>query len=117
MSSPIMPITGPLGPASPTPPATAGGGDFAVLMSKLYGSGHGPDIEAGRGGPPPELLDQMAAADEINQQLRESGRELRFSIAEPAAGVKVELHDLDGNALRTVPVAEALEIAAGKPVE
>jgi hypothetical protein len=117
MSSPIMPIMGPLGPVSPTPPATAGGGDFAVLMSKLYGSAQGPDIEAARGSPPPELLDQMAAADEINQQLHESGRELRFSIAESGAGVKVELHDLDGNALRAVPVAEALDIAAGKPVE
>jgi hypothetical protein len=117
MSSPIMPIRGPLGPSSPTPPATAGGGDFAVLMSKLYGSDQGPGIEAARGGPPPELLDQMAAADEINQRLHESGRELRFSIAESGTDVKVELQDLDGSVLRTVSVAEALEIAAGKPVE
>jgi secreted protein with Ig-like and vWFA domain len=117
MSSPILPITGPLGRPSQTSPLSSRGADFAAIMSTLSSSSHEPDIEAARGGPPPELLEQMAGADQINQQLRESGRQLRFATVEDGPGATVELQDLEGNTLRGISVAEAVEIAAGKPVE
>ena len=38
-------------------------------------------IDLTEGGPPPELLDQMARADEINMRLRRSGREICFALS------------------------------------
>jgi hypothetical protein len=68
------------------------------------------------GDPPPEVMDQIAAAGRISRQLHESGHELRFS-DDPGGRVTVELRDREGNAVRTMKIAEALEIAAGKPLE
>jgi hypothetical protein len=66
--------------------------------------------------PPPEVLDQIAAAGRICRQLGESGRELRFSEGQEGR-VTVELADREGNTVKSMLISEALEIAAGKPLE
>lgn len=117
MSSPILPIDGPRGLSSSTSIARDTGDEIATFMSELSASERALAIGAGRGGPPPEVLDQITAASRINEQLRESGYELCFSTSEKGARVKIELRDSQGNTVRTVSAAEAIEIAAGKPLQ
>jgi hypothetical protein len=90
MSSPILHIQGSPGPSEGPP---------------------GP-IEAFRGGPPPEVLDQMALAGAVDEGLRESGRQLRFLPAGHGERTRIELHDRD-DGVRILSVAETVDIAAG----
>jgi hypothetical protein len=75
-----------------------------------------PEGEASPSGPPPEVLDQIAAAGKIGEQLREVGHELRFFAPTDGGRVRIEIHDRDGNVLGTVSPAAALELAAGSPL-
>jgi hypothetical protein len=65
--------------------------------------------------PPPELRAEILAAQRAVQDLHDRGRELHFEMAE--GRVRIELRDLDGNVLKTIPASEALDIAGGKAVE
>jgi hypothetical protein len=67
--------------------------------------------------PPPDLIDQISTAARVAEELRSMGRELHFEPpATPGGRVVVQVRDLSGNVIRTVPPAEALEIAGGKQV-
>ncbi|MEA2267923.1 MAG: hypothetical protein QOF29_3760 [bacterium] len=61
--------------------------------------------------PPPELLDEISAAQRAVRDMHERGRELHFEMAD--GRVHIELRDLEGNVLREIPPSQALEIAAG----
>lgn len=115
MSSPILPITGPLGPAAP--PSSAVAGDIAAFVSELDASQRALTVEAGRGGPPQEVLDQMAGADAIHQQLLQGGREPRFTLDGPGRSPTVALHDRETGASRPMTVAETAALAVGEPAE
>jgi hypothetical protein len=65
--------------------------------------------------PPPELRAEILAAQRAVRDMHERGRELHFEMAE--GRLRIELRDLDGNVLRTIPGSEALEIASGRAVE
>jgi hypothetical protein len=65
--------------------------------------------------PPPELGAQMLAAQRVVRDLYERGRELHFEMTD--GRLRIELRDLDGNVLKTIPPSHALEIAGGKAVE
>jgi hypothetical protein len=114
MSSPILPIESPLGPPRVTSPA-AGAEDIGAFVSELTASETTLALAASRGGPPPEVLDQIAAAGRVDERLREGGHRLRFTPAQPGERTRIELCDREGNAVRTLSTAEALEMAAGKP--
>jgi uncharacterized FlaG/YvyC family protein len=77
--------------------------DAAVSVSALPSS------------PPASVLEEMHAASRVADELRGMKRELHF---EPTDGgrVVVQVRDLDGNVLRTVPPSQALDIAAGGPI-
>ena len=66
--------------------------------------------------PPTEVLEQMHEAGRVAQELRSQQRELHF---EPTGNgrVVVEVRDLDGNVIRTIPPSRALEIAAGAALD
>lgn len=70
--------------------------------------------------PPPEVLEAMSAAGRVAQELHAQGRELRFvTPAESGADggrVRIEVTDLDGDVLRTIPPSEALDVATGSPL-
>jgi flagellar protein FlaG len=69
-------------------------------------------------GPPPEVLEAMDAAGRVARELHATGRELRFTPPEdPVGRVLVEVCDLDGNVLRTIPPSEALDVATGTPLD
>jgi hypothetical protein len=63
------------------------------------------------------VLDQMARAEQINSRLREQGYELSFALSLDGCQLEIELRDSAGRLLRMISPAEAVEIAAGKPVD
>jgi len=70
-------------------------------------------IDLTRGGPPAELLDQMARADEINVRLRRQGREIAFAMSSDGRSLQIELRDAAGCVLRTLSLSEAIDLAEG----
>jgi hypothetical protein len=94
MSSPITSITDLLGPA----------GQVAPL------------IEAASLTPPPDVLEQVAQAAVVHDELRAGGHELAFLGGSPGEPVSVEVRDTHGNALESLSIADAFDVAAGKPL-
>jgi flagellar protein FlaG len=66
--------------------------------------------------PPPAVLEDVHAAARVYQELRSQQRELHFEV-NPGGGVAVQVRDLDGNVIRTIPARQALEVASGAPLD
>ena len=66
--------------------------------------------------PPEHLLEEMFAASQVANTLHEQGRELHFESV-GTGRVVVQVRDLDGNVIRTIPAGKALDVAAGAPIE
>ena len=66
--------------------------------------------------PPEHLFEEMFAASQVANALHEQGRELHFETAGNGR-VVVQVRDLDGNVIRTIPPAKALGVAAGDPLD
>jgi hypothetical protein len=62
--------------------------------------------------PPPAVLEEMHAAAGVFDELQASSRELHFELT-GSGRVEVQVRDLDGNVLREIAPAKALEVAAG----
>ncbi len=116
MSSPIIPIEGLSDVPILTLPADVSAERIGVLAPALAEGETMLALIARTDGPPPELLEQIAAAAMIEEQLREGGRQLRFLATEDGL-TRIEIHDRDGNLLGTLSTAQALEVAAGKPLD
>jgi uncharacterized FlaG/YvyC family protein len=67
--------------------------------------------------PPAEVLAEMEAASQRYDELRSQQRELHFTRDEAQNRVVVEVRDLDGNVLRTIPPSKALDVISGAPLE
>jgi uncharacterized FlaG/YvyC family protein len=65
--------------------------------------------------PPENVLEEMHAASQVADTLREQARELHFETV-GSGRVVVQVRDLDGNVIRTIPPAAALDVAAGAPL-
>jgi uncharacterized FlaG/YvyC family protein len=63
--------------------------------------------------PPSEVLEEMQRASERYDELKAQQRELRFAADPSTNRVIVEVRDLDGNVLKTIPPSKALEIISG----
>jgi FlaG protein len=63
--------------------------------------------------PPAEVLDAIGAAAERAAELRSQNRELHFRKDEATGRVIVQVRDLAGNVIRTIPPSSALEIMSG----
>lgn len=113
MSSPILPIKAP----TDMPSVAASAEEIGALVSEIKASERPRAFVASRGGPPAELLDEVAAAGHIEQQLRERGYRLRFLAQPHGQRTRIELCDADGNIVKSISTAEAFELAAGKPLE
>jgi hypothetical protein len=66
--------------------------------------------------PPEHLFEEMYVASKVADTLRAQARELHFETVGDGR-VVVEVRDLDGNVIRTIPPVGALDIAAGAPLE
>ena len=63
--------------------------------------------------PTPDARELVAKAAEVVQKLHERNRELHFSTDESTNRVVIEVRDLDGNVIKTIPPAKALDIMSG----
>jgi hypothetical protein len=66
--------------------------------------------------PPPEVLDEVGAAAARAEALALANRELHFRVDEDSGRVVIEVRDLDGNVIRTIPPSEALDVMAGAAI-
>src|SRR3954451_1939560 len=66
--------------------------------------------------PPEHVLEQMYDASKVADTLHAQARELHFE-AVGSGRVVVEVRDLDGNVIRTIPPAAALDVAGGDRLE
>jgi hypothetical protein len=115
MSSPILPTRGPLAPLNSMPSPNDAPADVDVFKAEFAAVDRMLASDAPDGEPPSEVLEQIAATGRISRRLHESGHELRF-IEGSGGRVMVELQDCEGKTVRTMKIAEALELAAGKPL-
>jgi hypothetical protein len=93
-------------PSRPAPSTHASGAvDSAVHVDTFPSS------------PPPEVHDAMAVAAQSYEKLQKAGRQLSFQVNDATGKLTVEVHDLQGNLLFTVPASKALEVAAGGSLE
>ncbi len=66
--------------------------------------------------PPPEVHEAMGVANQAYHNLQAKGSELRFKINEATGKLSVEVHDVHGNLMFTVPASTALDVASGQPL-
>jgi hypothetical protein len=63
--------------------------------------------------PTPEAREMVNRAAEVVQQLHEANRELHFTKDKSSNRVVIEVRDLEGNVIKTIPPAKALDILSG----
>jgi flagellar protein FlaG len=63
--------------------------------------------------PPREALDEVAKASEIADKLHSDNRELHFEMDKDSKRVIIQVKDLDGRVIRTIPPSEALGVMSG----
>jgi hypothetical protein len=66
--------------------------------------------------PPSEVHDAMGVANQAYHDLKAQGAEMRFKVNEATGKLTVEIHDVHGNLLFTVPASTALDVASGQPL-
>ena len=93
MSSPTLPITAPRAKQTRHAVGARGRRRYRRVPVRAGGERRLLAVDASRGGPPPEVLHQIAAAGRIEEQLRESGQQLRFLSATPDEHVVSSSHD------------------------
>lgn len=102
----------PIGPGAPVPRAYTPPPDPTVPAFTLPSS-----AATVPSSPPPEVSRAVAAAAQVVKELRASGRELRFEVDKASRRVVIEVRDLNGTVIRTIPNEKALAVAAGEPLD
>jgi len=69
-------------------------------------------VDAIPSAPPPEVIDEVLAAQRAIEEMHDRGRTLHFSM--DSGRVKILLQDLDGNVIKEVPSSKVVDIARGK---
>ena len=111
---------GPLPPVQPgaatrrTAPAPAA--DFSAHLARASAPAGDVAVISLPPSPPPEVLDEVAAARDRAAELAAANRELHFRMDEATGRVIVQVRDLAGNVIRTIPPSEALAVMSGEPV-
>jgi|SRR5271165_7036779 len=111
MSSTTEPVTGyPVSPDPAAAPAGAVGRSFPELAEAELAT----RVRVGRGGPPEQLLEQMAAAAALHQRLVRSGLRVAVTGGCGEGPLAIELQDRRGRLLRRLSSTEAIELACGE---
>ncbi len=66
---------------------------------------------------PPEVLAQVTAAARCAEELARNNRELHFRPDEHSNRIIIEVRDMSGNVLRTIPPSQALDAMTTSPGE
>ena len=110
---PLPPVTPGVAARRPVPAATA---DFSVQLARASAPKGDIAVISLPPSPPPEVLDEVAAARDRAAELAANNRELHFSTDESTGRVIVQVRDLQGNVIRTIPPSEALDVMSGRPL-
>ncbi len=100
------PATTPSQPARSSAPASAQTGHASDTVT----------VDTIPASPPPEVQDAIGVANQAYHSLKADGSELRFKINESTGKLSVEVHDVHGNLMFTVPASTVLDVAAGQPL-
>jgi hypothetical protein len=128
MSSPIPPTQGSITTRAAKSDVHATQGevratrsDGAARRTSAPSSGAAPappvSLQTFPSSPPQQVLDEMASAARAHDALRAQGRDLHFAHDPQSGRMTVQVRDSGGHVLRTISPSEALEVAAGKPLE
>jgi uncharacterized FlaG/YvyC family protein len=101
---PVLPASAPV-ERTDKPHAVNGKDDASVQLDMIPSS------------PPEELYGQIDAAADRVDELKADGRELHFSFDHSSKRVQIEVRDLKGNVLRTIPPSKALSVATGEKLD
>jgi hypothetical protein len=108
----------PIQSATPTTRPSAPSPDFTAVFSNA--SAPTPAVDTAQlslpAYPPEDVLDAVGAAADRADQLVAQNRELHFHKDKETGRVIVEVRDLEGNVIRTIPPSHALEIMAGAAI-
>ena len=63
--------------------------------------------------PTPEARELVAKAAEVIEAMHKNNRELHFSRDEESNRVIIQVRDLEGNVIKTIPPSKALDILSG----
>jgi hypothetical protein len=66
--------------------------------------------------PPPDALREVDRAAARAQELWDVQRELHFEMDEDSGRVVVQVRDLEGRVIRTIPPSEAVDVMSGRPL-
>jgi flagellar protein FlaG len=66
--------------------------------------------------PPEDALREVDRAAARADELWRDKRELHFAMDEDSGRVIVQVRDLDGRVIRTIPPSEALDVLSGRPL-
>ena len=67
--------------------------------------------------PPPELQDELGRASARYDELRAQQRELHFASDPKSGRLVIEVRDLEGNVIRTIPPLKALGVISGEELD
>jgi FlaG protein len=99
-------------PLTPQQRPVARGADFGAVLAGVSAKGDVATVGI-PASPPPEVLRDVQAAGQRAAELAAQHRELHFE-KDPSSGrVVVQVRDLDGNVLRTIPPSHALAVMSG----
>jgi hypothetical protein len=98
-------------PAAPKRAAAdAPGSQFSVPRNDAA------EIGAIPAAPPVDALREVDRAAARAEELWNEQRELHFEMDEDSGRVIVQVRDLDGRVIRTIPPSEALDVLSGRPL-
>ena len=107
------PYPSPYAGPGPRFPPSAPGEPAAAAVAVAPGADR---VELSFGSPPPEVLQEVDAAYKRVLDLAAQNRELHFSRDEETGRIIVQVRDLEGHVIRTIPKAHALDVMAGAGV-
>lgn len=110
---PLPPVGNGAAARRPAPAPTA---DFSVELARAGAPKGDVAVISLPPSPPPELLDEVARARDRAAELAADNRELHFSTDQETGRVIVQVRDLEGNVIRTIPPSHALQVVAGAPI-
>ncbi|HEY2767759.1 MAG TPA: hypothetical protein VGI76_05845 [Solirubrobacteraceae bacterium] len=114
------PITAPQGSTAPAPLGEIrAGSSLAASQGAQRSATIQPAValQTLPASPPPEVLEQMAGAAQRYDELTAQGRELRFARDEQSGRTRIEVRDREGRLMKTLSPSQALDIAAGGPLD
>jgi len=107
---PLPPVTPGVAPRRTAPAATA---NFSVTLARASEPTGDVAVISLPPSPPPEVMDEVAAARDRAAELAANNRELHFSTDQDTGRVIVQVRDLQGNVIRTIPPSHALHVMSG----